>query len=689
MSSRRGSRQSRAFSNFAGLSNPGEMERVVSRNVEINLNGAPGVVCSMQDHTQGTEETIEVTVVPRRRPRKLIVRLQQDESCEDSLASPKVVVTTTRANSRQEDRRHRHQSRSRNEENVAPTGDDQDDDDDDMESLRVNTGRNNTSATAERKTGAKRPSYTEEQNAPSKYTSSAGPTHPAHHDRVYKTDHLHPPPPPSAATGHSSNASSHRLSTSFDLARRLSQLAPWKSSSRAANTQPVDQRKTKDAGNHHRDAYRHSNGKRKGDHDHDHGHHHHRHRSSARSSANPSPTTESFGTPGSYLEDFEHRCHSCGKLRCEYIQKERPVRESEKVRPSLCASCQSKLGSSRHKILGPDGKDLSQKYWCDTCGFLRSTRYHIANGFPNDASRPKDENMCSCCVRAKKRRDEERQRQIEDLQAKLTVCPEAIALALALGGKLTLMCLQKKNTKLNETVGQPAPPSNSAPASVSYRPSSYGSNHLAPPPPPPTYSRHHYRRSLYEEDQMDIDDEEYASHAQRQGRNSNGSTRANSLSNASIRSQKGPTNLAPLAPTVLPEALIIGPSRVATPVLTPEVQIHVEDAPKDTDMRDADPTGDNNNKDDGDGTGGGFINNPSAFWAKLDVENDPMLRACFERDPREAAARRARLAGGNFKNDDDDSDSDDDDIDTYKKYPDPVEMIGPRIVELGSDDEEY
>lgn len=605
---------------------------MVSRNVEINLNGAPGVVCQLADHTQGTEETIEVTVVPRRRPGKLIVRVDEDESGEDSLASPKVVVTTTRSDSRQEGRRHRHhRSCGRNDENVAPTGnnqndDEEDDDDDDKESLRVNTGRNKTPATAERKTGAKRPSYTEEQNAPSKYTSSAGPSHPAH-DRVYKADHLPPPPPGSAATGHSSTAPSHRLSAPIDFARRrLNKLAaPLKSFSRAANSQPVDREKTRDTGNHHResyrDSYRHSNGKRKGDHDHDHGHHHHHRSTRARSSANPSPTTESFGTstPGSYLDDFEHRCHSCGKPRCGYIQNERPVREGEKVKPSLCSSCQSKLGSSRHKILGPDGRDLSQRYWCDTCGFLRSTRYHIANGFPDDESRQKEVNMCSWCTRAEKRRDEkeERERQIEDIQAKLTVCPEAIALAIELGGRLTVKCVQKKNTKLNETIGQPPPP----PASSSIRSSSYGS-YLAPPP--------RQRQRPQYDDKMGIDDSDNAYHAHNKGIDTTSTMRASSFSSASIRSQRGPTSFASIAP----------PQRVATPV--PTHQPIVEDAP---------PSPEDTN-------GGGFINNPSAFWAK--VGDDPMLRACFEQDPREAAARRARLAG-NYQGPSITGDDDDDD----------------------------
>ncbi|KAM7188843.1 hypothetical protein V8F33_010390 [Rhypophila sp. PSN 637] len=412
MARRRGNRLSRAFANLGREAEP----QVISRNLAINLNGTDGVVCQVQNHAQRVDETIEVTVVPKRRLRRFIVRVEDDESSRDS-SEPEVVVTTSKSGSGQDGRRQRqHRSNGRNDENIPPAGNSDGHDGDDDEDIPIRTAKNVTKDRRSKNQDDR--SHHDDVPTPTSSGSSANPHRPVHApvDRPTRPVSMMAALP-STGRGHRltaelSSTSAQPSSARFDLGSRLSQLNPFKSS-RATKDQPTDKGKSKDTGNS-RQSKRRSEMYRNGAYDYgaDHGTDHDSRRSKT-------SRTESSGssTPSSYLDDYEHCCHSCERIRNSNFQKEHPVREGEKVRPNLCTTCRGKLEDGRSQVLGPHGENLSNIYWCNSCGCQRSTQYRIKNG-PPGATELRSTNICSLCVRKSRRHEEARRREAELLESK-------------------------------------------------------------------------------------------------------------------------------------------------------------------------------------------------------------------------------------------------------------------------------
>ncbi|KAK4218723.1 hypothetical protein QBC37DRAFT_395317 [Rhypophila decipiens] len=409
MARRRGNRLSRAFANLGGEAEP----QVISRNLAINLNGADGVVCQVQNHAQSVDETIEVTVIPKRRLRRVIVRVEDDESSRDS-SEPEVVVTTSKSGSGQNGRRQRqHRSNGRNDENIPPAGNSDGHAGHDGGDIPIRTAKNVTRDRRSKNRDDR--SHHADIPTPTSSGSSANPHRPVHVpvDRPTRPVSMMAVLP-STGRGHRSTAelsstSAQPLSARFDLASRISQLNPFKSS-RATKDQPTDKGKSKDTGNsrqskRHSEMYRNAGYEYGADHGTDH---------DSRCSKTPRAESSGSSTPGSYLDDYEHCCHSCERIRNSNFQKEHPVREGEKVRPNLCTTCRDKLEDGRSQVLGPRGENLSNSYWCNSCGCQRSTHYRIKNG-PPGATELTSTNICSLCVRKARRHEEARRRREAEL----------------------------------------------------------------------------------------------------------------------------------------------------------------------------------------------------------------------------------------------------------------------------------
>ncbi|KAM7222313.1 hypothetical protein V8F06_002340 [Rhypophila decipiens] len=445
MARRRGNRLSRAFANLGREAEP----QVISRNLAINLNGADGVVCQVQSHAQRVDETIEVTVIPKRRLRRVIVRIGDDESSQDS-SEPEVLVTTSKSGSGQNGRRQRqHRSNGRNDENIPPAGNSDGHDGDDGGDIPIRTAENVTRDRRSKNRDDR--SHHDDMLTPTSSGSSANPHRPVHVpvDRPTRPVSMMAALPSTGRgqrlTAELSSTSAQPSSARFDLASRISQLNPFKSS-RATKDQPTDKGKSKDTRNsrqskRHSEMYRNAGYEYGADHGTDH---------DSRRSKTPRAESSGSSTPGSYLDDYEHCCHSCERIRNSNFQKEHPVREGEKVRPNLCTTCRDKLEDGRSQVLGPRGENLSNSYWCNSCGCQRSTHYRIKNG-PPGATELRSTNICSLCVRKARRHEEaRRRREAELLESKQPVWPEANLLGHGISAKLTTRQPAKKTRDNND-----------------------------------------------------------------------------------------------------------------------------------------------------------------------------------------------------------------------------------------------
>lgn len=374
----------------------------------VNHGRGPEVVCQVQDHAGGFDDTIELKVKPKRRSRRMTIIYRDDDYDSDEAD---VVVKPTRATSR---RRTGKKSKRQPVEDSSSSSSSESDSESDSDSdffseeefivkkkkskkmVKASKGRREKGSKKKTSRNDKREekpreTLTQAHSAVSLASiqtvvmqpislyipvgvSSAPPTSTsfvtAKIPRVEPvTRPVSAPVPVQAPTPrHESRPepepTTSRPLTALAFARRLGHLAPWLRLLGAKN------------------------------------------------GAHPKPRASKAGykshieTPSSDESPPERHglvCEGCDNLRSEYWQVERHHRGGRDLKPSLCGNCRHKLRSAYNKVHGPRGQDLSTMHWCRVCGFLRSGSFHKLHGEPS-ATLPPLNNTCQLCVDEEKRK---------------------------------------------------------------------------------------------------------------------------------------------------------------------------------------------------------------------------------------------------------------------------------------------